>query len=213
MKSGARLPFNKRGAGTQVLEHFLTAIHKNNSSRATNNPLKLHLIGHSTGAILLGWLLYRMHELNSKSSLRISSTSLLAPAASIDFYQDNYHKNLTSKAKTKGIDELFIYNLSQKLELDDTVGPYRKSLLYLVSRAFEETKKTPILGMQKYAELVPKHKNLKHIISDGIKGSEPRTWSETHGGFDNDVRTMNNLLKNMLKKAPKRLFTEKDLEY
>ncbi|WP_374089483.1 hypothetical protein [Methylomicrobium lacus] len=33
--------------------------------------------------------------------------------------------------------------------MDDTVGPNRKSLLYLVSRALERVHKTPLLGMEK----------------------------------------------------------------
>ncbi|TDR22408.1 C1 family peptidase [Marinicella litoralis] len=213
MKSGARLPFNKPGAGTQVLQLFLQALQKNNQSRIPNKQIKLHIIGHSTGAILLGWLLNRISQLPTAKRHRIASAALLAPAASVDFYKDHYHPALKSKAKTHGIDELHIYNLSQQLELDDSVGPYRKSLLYLVSRAFEEKRKTPILGMQKHAKLVPDHPKLKRIISTGINGKVKQSWSETHGGFDNDVRTMNSLLKNMLKKNPKRLFTAQDLDY
>ena len=37
--------------------------------------------------------------------------------------------------------------LSDERELADSVGPYGKSLLYLVSRALEDHHKTPILGM------------------------------------------------------------------
>ena len=37
--------------------------------------------------------------------------------------------------------------LSDQREKDDTVGPYQKSLLYLVSRALENQHKTPLLGM------------------------------------------------------------------
>jgi hypothetical protein len=38
--------------------------------------------------------------------------------------------------------------LSQQRELEDAVGPYRKSLLWLVSRALESNHKTPILGLE-----------------------------------------------------------------
>jgi len=213
MKSGARLPFNKPGAGTQVLKLFLQALTKNNQARAADKHIQLHVVGHSTGAILLGWLLNRMGHLPTDSRHRISTVTLLAPAASIDFYTDHYQPALKSVAKTHGVDQLFIYNLSKQLELDDTVGPYRKSLLYLVSRAFEEKRKTPILGMQKYAGLLPNHNKLKSIVSDGVNGKEHLSWSETHGGFDNDVRTMNSLLQNIVKGNPKRLFTTDDLDY
>ncbi len=213
MKSGARLPFNKPGAGTQVLKLLLQALHTNNQQRPTDKAIKLHLIGHSTGAILLGWLINRMNQLPTTIRNRISSAALLAPAAGIDFYEDHYLPAIKSTEKTHGIDNLYIYNLSKKLELDDSVGPYRKSLLYLVSRAFEEKRKTPILGMQKYAEKLTQQTQVKQIISEGINGAEAASWSETHGGFDNDVRTMNSLLKNILKKNPNRLFTDQDLDY
>ncbi|WP_223787893.1 C1 family peptidase [Marinicella meishanensis] len=213
MKAGARLPFNKPGAGTQVLQLFLQAIQQNNQQRTEGKTIKLHLIGHSTGAILLGWLLNRMSQLPSQNRMRISTAALLAPAASLDFFDDHYLPALNSQAKTHGVDQLSLYNLSKQLEKDDSVGPYRKSLLFLVSRAFEEKKKTPILGMEKHAANLPPHQRLERIISQGKNGGEDRSWSETHGGFDNDVKTMNHLLTQILGQAPKRLFTKVDLTY
>jgi hypothetical protein len=44
---------------------------------------------------------------------------------------------------------LYIHLLDEERERNDTVGPYRKSLLYLVSRALEDQHKTPLLGMHK----------------------------------------------------------------
>ncbi len=213
MKSGARLPFNQNQAGTQVLELLTHAIAQNNQQRGAENAIKLHLIGHSTGAILLGWLLRRMNLLPKSEQQRIVTTTLLAPAASIAFYQSHYQKALQSRAHSYGIDQLYLYNLSQQLEADDSVGPYRKSLLYLVSRAFEEDKNTALLGMQKYANKVPKNSKIKNIISNGPSGAEPLSWSATHGGFDNDVRTMNSVLKNILKAEPLTPFTTSDLTY
>ena len=154
-----------------------------------------------------------MQQLPTAQRMRLSTAALLAPAASTDFYEDHYLPALKSTTKTYGIDHLHLFNLSQRLERNDSVGPYRKSLLYLVSRAFEEKKKTPILGMEKHADQVPTHNKLTRIISQGINGEEPKCWSETHGGFDNDVRTMNTLLRNILKTEPKRLFTAEDLDY
>ncbi len=43
-------------------------------------------------------------------------------------------------------DKFYIANLSGKNERADRVGPYNKSLLYLVSRAFEIPRKTPFAG-------------------------------------------------------------------
>jgi len=43
--------------------------------------------------------------------------------------------------------DLHMHLLSDQQEKDDTVGPYQKSLLYLISRALENRHKTPLLGM------------------------------------------------------------------
>ncbi len=40
-----------------------------------------------------------------------------------------------------------VHVLSDALELDDNVGPYQKSLLYLVSRALDRWHKTPLFGI------------------------------------------------------------------
>jgi hypothetical protein len=40
-----------------------------------------------------------------------------------------------------------VHVLSDALERADSIGPYRKSLLYLVSRALERWHKTPLLGL------------------------------------------------------------------
>jgi hypothetical protein len=37
--------------------------------------------------------------------------------------------------------------------------------------------------------------------------------SETHGGFDNDVSSMNRILEKVLDKKPQRPFLKEDLEY
>lgn len=215
MKRGARSPFNIPGAGTKVIELFLKALEGNNKRRKIEgkNPIQIHIVGHSTGAIMGGWMLNRINQLNNVTLLRISSATLLAPAASTDFF-DDYYLPLLSTAVTKfGIDNLDIQCLSEKLELDDTVGPYRKSLLYLVSRAFEESKKMPILGMKKFHNKFSHHNNLNLIYSNGINGREVRSYSETHGGFDNDIHSMNTILKRILTNDVKRLFVPEDLDY
>jgi len=215
MKRGARSPFNKPGAGTQVIQLFLNAIQSNNKRRKLEGkkPIKIHIAGHSTGAIMAGWMLNRIKQLPNSSEFRINSATLLAPAASVDFYDDYYVPLLKNKATKFGIDHLDIQCLSEKLEKDDTVGPYRKSLLYLVSKAFEESKKTPILGMKKYHNKISAHNKLSLIYSEGLNGNEIRSNSETHGGFDNDVKTMNTLLDRILSDNTVRPFTTEDLDY
>ena len=201
MKRDANDAFMQNGAGTDALNRFLSHF------KRTGTNIKIHIAGHSTGAIVLAHLLNVM----KRKKLTFSSCSLLAPACSIDLYQTNYLPVLQNKHAVK-IKDMAIYNLKDKLELDDNVaGAYRKSLLYLVSNAFESTKEKPILGMEKFKNDIVFSRNKPTMIySNGINGA---TRSTSHGGFDNDIHTMNNILKRILKDTPARAFTEKDLDF
>jgi hypothetical protein len=104
--------------------------------------LEIHLIGHSAGAIVLGTMLMRMKEVG----LNAASVRLFAPACTTRFALQNYVPAI--RQKVLAAKDFHIHVLSDQNEQDDEVGPYRKSLLYLVSRSFEEHK-TPLLGMAK----------------------------------------------------------------
>lgn len=207
MKFGARNGFQHNNAGTQTLQAFAVALGK-----GAGLKYKLHMVGHSTGGVLLAHLLEALEGIAPK--LRVDTCSLLAPAATMDLYKSHYHPLLADGSAGFGIDQMTIYNLDEKLEKDDTVGPYRKSLLYFVSRSFEEDTPAPILGMRTYSKVLdgtlPK---LDLVYSHGDESKEPRTLSTVHGGFDNDPATLNDILKRVLGKKPKREFTKADLEY
>lgn len=208
MKFGAESPFETDGAGHQVLQTFLDAL------TASGSTMKWHVVGHSTGAILHAFLLRALVHLDE--TLRVRSASLLAPAASVDLFRSHFRPLLAAKNKKAGIDRMDIYNLSDKLELDDTVsGLYQKSLLYLVSRSFEEDPlPAAILGMERYCRnLASRLPGLSLHYSTGAPSSKSRTLSETHGGFDNDIRTMNSVLRRVLGRKPAEPFTAKSLKY
>jgi len=137
---------------------------------------------------------------------RVSSVHVMAPAATIGLYKKMYKPLLTSTSF--GIDRMYIYYLNDTLEQDDSVGPYRKSLLYFVSRSFEEKLPSKILGMEKYLKkgVKPKPANLKLIVSNGKTTKKSKTASTTHGGFDNDHHTMNTILKNIIGSSPQKPF-------
>ncbi len=196
MKFGAEAPFQKGGAGLDVLQAFIEPL------LAKNSAIKIHLVGHSTGAI------YHAHLAQALATkyptLRISSVGLLAPATTNELFKSNFGELLKAPPSKAGIDRMTIYNLTDKLERgDDVATVYRKSLLYLVSRAFEENPRpAKILGIQKHnGRLTSNLPKLKVKYSDGITGSG--TASESHGGFDNDIDTMNSVLRQILRKAPK----------
>ena len=201
MKDGARLPFLPQGAGSQTL-----AIWLNEMARRNNNGLQVHLCGHSTGAILLARLLETLEDL--APTLRIKSCTLLAPAASVALFESHYYPYLVSPPDAFGLEKLQVLNLTDRLERDDQVGQvYRKSLLYLVSRAFEEKLPEPILGMQKHMDVLleePKMAQVADRFSVHYSDGRPdgTTESRTHGGFDNDVATMNTLLRTILGGEP-----------
>ncbi|BBO81970.1 hypothetical protein DSCO28_25360 [Desulfosarcina ovata subsp. sediminis] len=207
MKAGAAGGFEKDHAGVQTLEAFADHL-----SKGRGFSLNLHVVGHSTGAVLLAHLLAALKTLAPR--LRVKTCSLLAPAATMALYHSHYHPLLTGKAGDFGIDQMTIYNLSETLELDDTVGPYRKSLLYFVSRAFEEDTPAPILGMQRYCNTLDNTSpKLEILYSQGDADKQPRTLSTAHGGFDNDPATLNDILKRILDGPPAQAFKKADLDY
>jgi hypothetical protein len=206
MKSGAKKPFDAGGDGRKVVKAFMALM------KEAAYPRKIHLAGHSTGAILMAWLLLELKR--AKAPFRITSCSLLAPAATMSLFQACYATLL--KTSGFGIDDFGVYNLSEALELDDNVGAvYRKSLLYMVSRAFEETIPAPILGMMKYAKIEAGLPARSVYVSEGKPqtSNEVPTASTSHGGFDNDPYTMNHMLRRILKKSPKEKFSAESLKY
>jgi hypothetical protein len=202
MKQDAKDAFAGAGAGTDALNRFTGYL------RSSRRNVKLHLVGHSTGAVVIAHLLQTLRRRN----IRFSTCSLLAPACSVDLYDQAYLPVLKRNYPIR-INDMTIYNLKDKVELDDNVAKlYRKSLLYLVSNAFEKAKEKPILGMEKFKDMVTLARSQPEIIySNGVDGV--RTRSSTHGGFDNDPYTMNHILKRVLGKSPGRPFKDDDLSY
>lgn len=103
--------------------------------------LEIHLIGHSAGSLVLGAMLTHM----ARAGLQAASVRLFAPACTAEFANTHYVPAV--KNKVLAPQHFHIHVLSDQNERDDAVGPYRKSLLYLVSRSFEDTHKMPLLGM------------------------------------------------------------------
>lgn len=181
--------------------------------------VEVHLIGHSAGSILLGHLL----DLLDPKKLTIASTSLYAPACTVAFALDHYEPAVKSGLLAKP--SFHIHLLSDRRELDDTVGPYQKSLLYLVSRALESDHKTPILGLERAFKpgsndnfndrAVPPalphwqafwgagNPNL-HVLDsrDVSTGPAGKNIKASHGCFDNDAATIEATLARILGTTP-----------
>lgn len=182
--------------------------------------LKIHLIGHSAGSILLGHLLQDC----PRNGLRIASCTLYAAACTVDFANRHYIRAVEKSTLAKK--NIHLHLLSDQREKDDTVGPYQKSLLYLVSRALENWHKTPLLGM---ANVFDKSLNdnkiwnrntLPHIkrwqtfwdnqslnIHDDEQVTTAALWKNgkidkeiaridaAHGSFDNDIKVIDQTIQ------------------
>ncbi len=206
MKADAADAFAKRGAGTVALESFLAHLSQAPPARRK----KIHLAGHSTGAVLFAHLLKTL----SQRDVTLDSVTLMAPACSVELYHDAYLPVLEGAARLK-VSRMQVINLRDTLEQDDSVlSPlvYRKSLLYLVSNAFERVEARPLLGMERFKDGVRTHRGKPEFHwSNGVSGS--RTRSRTHGDFDNDPVTMNHVLRTVLGGNPRRRFEAADLDF
>jgi pimeloyl-ACP methyl ester carboxylesterase len=208
MKSGAHLPFLADRAGTQSLAAFVDAAKTAATSR------KIHVVGHSTGMILIAYLLERLAVLAPDWS--VETASFMAPAGTVQLFTDIVQPLLKVNHPHFRISEMTIYNLTDELERDDDVTfAYNKSLLYLVARAFEEQLPAKILGMEDHSRTVERRKLPRltvHYSAGAVPGARV-TASTTHGGFDNDPLTMNHILRRVLKGKPVVEFTPENLAY
>jgi hypothetical protein len=169
---------------------------------------ELHVVAHSAGAI------YAAHALDFLlgAGIPLKSLHLLAPAITIEDFKATLMQPIESGACP--LPDTYI--LSDAAEQGDSVGPYGKSLLYLVSNAFEPRRGTPILGMQVHLEA---DKAVHNLLAPGLVVAKTAanghrvSQSGSHGGFDNDAATMNSILRSILGHTPKRLFDPRDLVF
>jgi hypothetical protein len=178
-------------AGLATMKTLLTA------NAALPEPRPVHFIGHSAGSILIAELLAQLGRIGDGRQ-KIASVSLMAPACTVDVYKNAYVPAL--RGANPVVRKLRQYNLTDRREQDDSLlGVYQKSLLYIVSNAFEERKEMPLLGMEKFSGTTPLAGD--HVIYYAGRDTA-RTDSFSHGGFDNDVKTMNDILTTILGKKP-----------
>jgi hypothetical protein len=187
--------------------------------QADGRALEVHLVGHSAGSILLGWLLDRL----TKDDLLprapgIRSCTLYAPACSLQFALGTYAK--AARTPLFALSNLRLHYLSDANEKDDALPTpefplYGKSLLYLVSRALDDARKMPLLGLHDAItpqafdpklwadDQIASIRAWQQLWSPGAPGAAQRgfpvsapdvrvtktgaTIQATHGSFDNNV--------------------------
>lgn len=154
-------------------------------------PIKIHLVGHSAGSNFVGEFLGAWHRVGLANS-SVENCFTLGAACTVAQYQHDMRAALDDGR----LKNLTVYNLSKERELDDTVGPYSKWLLYLVSKAFEEAPDTPLLGMDEYARQIAAHPNQTIVYTAGE--GRKRTDATSHGSYGTDLTALNDILKTVL---------------
>ena len=173
MKENAAAMTAGAGAGLAILYEHLAG------RQAKPWPLRLHLVGHSAGCIALAHLI----DFLFRREVRVESVSFLAPAIRVDAFDSLVAPRLADGTVARYQQ----FHLTGKAEEDDpTCGPYRRSLLTLVSESFEGGRRTPILGIKRYFDA---YDDLPAgTTAHGAPG--PASTATTHGGFDDDPATL-----------------------
>lgn len=152
---------------------------------ADPSKVRLHLIGHSAGSIVHSWVVKAL----GAQGWNFETVNFMAPAVRVDVF----NKCVAPALKSGKVRRLNQFHLTDDAEQKDptckAILGYSRSLLYLVSQSFEGGMKTPILGMANYFPLVAGLPNVHAYTAPGAQSQ-----STTHGGFDDDTTTMNNVV-------------------
>lgn len=223
MKENARLasihPKNK-GVMQLVTRYAQQALQE--MSTADQKKWELHIVAHSAGSIFIAHAL----QLLCTMGIPLKSMQFLAPAITISDFESLVAPLMGSKRCPRPT----LYILSDVAERSDSVSVYGKSLLYLVSNAFERERETPLLGMQRFVDygnwdnrvVNSKLHKFFNTTTNGLptlvvaKTGAPvpnASNSSSHGGFDNDADTMNSVLWRILGSQPSIPFEARDLKY
>lgn len=175
---------------------------------------ELHVVGHSAGSIYSAYALPHLLA----CGVEFKTLQLMAPAMTLDLFRERMLPAIRSGKCPLPL----LYLLSDVGERDDDVGPYGKSLLYLVSNAFEGRRAAPLLGMQRFIsgggpevdrEIAERLADALVVAGEAAGRQGYLSRSDTHGGFDNDPDTMNSVLRRILGAEPARPFGSRDLQF
>ena len=172
-------------------------------ARHLSADVEIHVLAHSAGAVLHAPL---VPYLTGKLDRRIKTCTLWAPSCTMALFHESYAPAI----KNGRIGEFALFTLTDRAENDDDCANiYHKSLLFLVSHAFEDrfrippfTGGEPLLGMDRY---VRDDRELKKLIASGKvdwvlspnaepEGSRGASRANQHGAFDDDNAAVNSVL-------------------
>jgi hypothetical protein len=182
-----------------------------------HDDLEIHLAGHSAGSIFFAPFVQRLTGRRGGGlGQTVTSCTLWAPAATVELFKACYIPAIRSGA----IERFALFTLDDRTERDDSCADiYHKSLLYLVSNAFEEKQRIPVIrdgipivGMEKFVradkELTQlfERPNAEWVLSPNTvpDGKAGASRALHHGDFDDDAATLRAALARILDAAADR---------
>lgn len=216
MKQNALLATAGKEGGVQLILDCIKGL-----ADKYSDEFEIHVAAHSAGSIFHAPVV-RLLTATGKITqgylkgftglgLKIASCTLWAPACTVELFKENYLPSITAGS----IARFAIFTLTDQAENDDNCGGiYHKSLLYLVSNAFEQRFRIPvfrndgepILGMQKFIKddkelsVLFRSSKAELVISPNSEpeGSPSHSTATHHGDFDDDIATVKATLARIL---------------
>lgn len=224
MKQNATMATTSPSGGARMAMEAIAKL------KADLPKLEVHVAGHSAGGIFDAYLVQYLCTEGKIADgplqgveglgIKVASCTLWAPACTTDLFVKTYGPCL----RAGRIGKLRVFTLTEGAEQDDDVANiYHKSLLYLVSHAFEDVARIPLIrehgvpiaGMAQSFELAPEQflkdrdkeavKELQKLREDQLvewiqapNSADPNTTAIGstalhHGDFDDDVATLTSL--------------------
>ena len=163
----------------------------------------VHLVSHSAGSIFQAPLASELQRLG----VPIESCTLWAPACTLELFKRHYLPLINGK----DIERFTLFTLADAAErADHCANIYHKSLLYLVSHAFEAKARiplfrdgVPLLGLERDVradaalQALFKTDHADWVIGPNADelGSASACGAHRHGDFDNDTATVQATLR------------------
>jgi hypothetical protein len=206
MKRSARLASSPdAGDGQPGGAHLFVGMLARRLRDGSIRNLRLHAAGHSAGSIFHAHLLPALRA----QGLGVETLQLMAPAVTVALFREK----LAPLIDDGSIERLSLFTMDDRAERSDScLSVYRKSLLYLVSRAFEGAAGRPLLGLERSLARTPAlaalfglggapaspRAELQLSRIDDDAEPNPLTAALRHGDFDNDPATMSAVLRRVL---------------
>jgi hypothetical protein len=198
-ENAERMAVGRDGApnlGSGLMQLYAAAVEAGHFGPGATTNVRLHLIGHSAGSIVIAHLLDALFRLHP--GLTVESVTFMAPAIRVDLFARKLLPWM--KGPKPRVRRFTQFHLADDFEQrDPTCGPYGRSLLYLVSGAFEDRPGTPILGLERDFKGLTGSLAKTATKIGAFAAPCPESASTTHGGFDDlDDPTADTVVRRIL---------------